>query len=183
MPFSQNLIYCMNQRGYSAYRLAKVLGVNNQSTVNWMEGKNVPHPKTRQKIADHFGITVAELDGDELPVLPQNFSENFMVDKIRELCKKNGTSIYKLEKQLGFGNGTIGKWAKAPKSPPYAKLTAVATALGVPVTELTGEAAPAAKKEPAPLDELLPGYARLTEENKRKAQEYIALLLNSQRNP
>ena len=70
MPFSQNLIYCMNQRGYSAYRLAKVLGVNNQSTVNWMEGKNVPHPKTRQKIADHFGITVAELDGDELPVLP-----------------------------------------------------------------------------------------------------------------
>lgn len=39
------------------------------------------------------------------------------------------------------------------------------------------------KKEPAPLDELLPGYARLTEENKRKAQEYIALLLNAQRNP
>lgn len=118
MPFSQNLIYCMNQRGYSAYRLAKVLGVNNQSTVNWMEGKNVPHPKTRQKIADHFGITMAELDGDELPVLPPE-----------------------------------------------------------------GETAPAAKKEPAPLDELLPGYARLTEENKRKAQEYIALLLNSQRNP
>lgn len=120
MPFSQNLIYCMNQRGYSAYRLAKVLGVNNQSTVNWMEGKNVPHPKTRQKIADHFGITVAELDGDELPVLPPN-----------------GTK-------------------KAPES---------------------------AKKEPAPLDELLPGYARLTEENKLKAQEYIALLLNAQRNP
>ena len=110
----------MNQRGYSAYRLAKVLGVNNQSTVNWMEGKNVPHPKTRQKIADHFGITVAELDGDELPVLPPE-----------------GTK-------------------KAPEG---------------------------AKKEPAPLDELLPGYARLTEENKRKAQEYIALLLNAQRNP
>ena len=110
----------MNQRGYSAYRLAKVLGVNNQSTVNWMEGKNVPHPKTRQKIADHFGITVAELDGDELPVLPPD-----------------GTK-------------------KATES---------------------------AKKEPAPLDELLPGYARLTEENKLKAQEYIALLLNAQRNP
>lgn len=120
MSFSQNLIYCMNQRGYSAYRLAKVIGVNNQSTVNWMEGKNVPHPKTRQKIADHFGITVAELDGDELPVLPPE-----------------GTK-------------------KAPEG---------------------------AKKEPVPLDELLPGYARLTEENKLKAQEYIALLLNSQRNP
>lgn len=118
MPFSQNLIYCMNQRGYSAYRLAKVLGVNNQSTVNWMEGKNIPHPKTRQKIADHFGITMAELDGDELPVLPPE-----------------------------------------------------------------GETVPGAKKETAPLDDLLSGYSRLTEENKRKAQEYIALLLNSQRKP
>lgn len=114
--------------------------------------------------------------------LSLKFSENFMVDKIRELCKKNGTSIYKLEKQLGFGNGVIGRWDTS--IPSYERLTAVATALGVPVTELTGETAPeSAKKEPAPLDELLPGYARLTEENKRKAQEYIALLLNAQRNP
>lgn len=104
-----------------------------------------------------------------------------MVNKIRELCKKNGTSIYKLEKQLGFGNGVIGRWDTS--IPSYERLTAVATALGVPVTELTGETAPAAKKEPAPLDELLPGYALLTEENKLKAQEYIALLLNSQHTP
>lgn len=90
-----------------------------------------------------------------------------MVNKIRELCKKNGTSIYKLEKQLGFGNGVIGRWDTS--IPSYERLTAVATALGVPVTELTGETATAAKKEPAPLDELLPGYARLTEENKLKA--------------
>ena len=26
-----------------------------------------------------------------------------MVDKIRELCKKNGTSIFKIKKQFGFG--------------------------------------------------------------------------------
>ncbi len=70
MGFAENLNYCMQQRGYSAYRLAKKLGVNNQSTVNWQRGGILPHPKTRQKIADHFGITLAELDGDELPVLP-----------------------------------------------------------------------------------------------------------------
>lgn len=69
-----------------------------------------------------------------------------MVNKIRELCKKNGTSIYKLEKQLGFGNGVIGRWDTS--IPSYERLTAVATALGVPVTELTGETAPAAKKAP-----------------------------------
>lgn len=70
MPFAQNFSFCMEQRGYSAYRLAKILGVSNQGVLNWLEGGNVPHKKTRQKIAEHFGITLEELDGDELPVLP-----------------------------------------------------------------------------------------------------------------
>ncbi len=70
MPFAQNFSFCMEQRGYSAYRLAKILGVSNQGVLNWLDGGNVPHKKTRQKIADHFGITLAELDGDALPVLP-----------------------------------------------------------------------------------------------------------------
>lgn len=71
MGFTKNFNYCMEQYGYSAYRFAKIIGANNQSVVNWMYGSNVPHPKTRQKIADHFGITLAELDGDELPTLPE----------------------------------------------------------------------------------------------------------------
>lgn len=67
MGFTKNFNYCMEQYGYSAYRFAKIIGANNQSVVNWLYGSNVPHPKTRQKIAAHFGITLAELDGDELP--------------------------------------------------------------------------------------------------------------------
>jgi transcriptional regulator with XRE-family HTH domain len=61
----------MQKKGYSAYRLAKIIGASNQGVLLWQTGKNTPHPKTRQKIADHFGITLAELDGDELPVLPE----------------------------------------------------------------------------------------------------------------
>lgn len=71
MGFTKNFNYCMEQYGYSAYRFAKIIGANNQSVVNWLYGSNVPHPKTRQKIADHFGITLAKLDGDELPTLPE----------------------------------------------------------------------------------------------------------------
>lgn len=70
MGFTENFNYCMEQRGYSAYRFAKILGVNIQSPVNWKTGASIPHYGTRQKIADHFGITLAELDGDALPVLP-----------------------------------------------------------------------------------------------------------------
>lgn len=60
-----------------------------------------------------------------------------MVSKIRELCKKNKTSIAALERQLGFGNGVIGRWDKSV--PNYDRLYAVAEALGVTVAELTDD--------------------------------------------
>lgn len=70
MSFTNNFNYALEQREYSAYKFAKIIGVNGQSVANWKAGTAIPHPKTRQKIAEHFGITLAELDGDELPVLP-----------------------------------------------------------------------------------------------------------------
>ncbi len=60
-----------------------------------------------------------------------------MLDKIKVLCKEKKTSIFKLEKQLGFGNGVIGRWDKSV--PSYERLAAVANALDVPVSYLTGE--------------------------------------------
>lgn len=75
MGFTRNFNYCMDSARYSSYRFAKILGVNLQSVSNWKNGVVVPHPKTRQKIADHFGITLAELDGDELPALPEKGAE------------------------------------------------------------------------------------------------------------
>lgn len=84
MAFMQNLNYCMQQKGYSAYRLAKIIGASNQGVLLWQAGKNTPHLKTRQKIADHFGITLAELDGDELPVLPEKGAKKTPTDKIDE---------------------------------------------------------------------------------------------------
>lgn len=80
MAFMQNLNYCMQQKGYSAYKLAKIIGASNQGVLLWQTGKNTPHPKTRQKIADHFGISLAELDGDELPVLPEKGAKESTLD-------------------------------------------------------------------------------------------------------
>lgn len=70
MPFATNLKYIKSVVGFSNYQLAKELECSQSSVKNWIDGGNIPHKKTRQKIADHFGITLAELDGDELPVLP-----------------------------------------------------------------------------------------------------------------
>ena len=76
-----------------------------------------------------------------------------MLDKIKVLCKEKKTSISKLEKQRGFGNGVIGRWDKSV--PSYERLAAVANALDVPVSYLTGETDdPSAgiKKDPVPKD-------------------------------
>lgn len=77
-----------------------------------------------------------------------------MVSKIRELCKKNKTSVAALERQLGFGNGVIGRWDKSV--PNYDRLYAVAEALGVTVSELTGETDTPETKKAAP--EIGDGY-------------------------
>lgn len=71
MSFAQNLKYIKEKENLTNYRLAKLFGCSQSSLINWLDNGVVPHPKTRQKIADHFGITLAELDGDELPVLPK----------------------------------------------------------------------------------------------------------------
>lgn len=71
MSFAQNLKYIKEKKNLTNYRLAKLFGCSQSSLINWLDNGVVPHPKTRQKIADHFGITLAELDGDELPVLPK----------------------------------------------------------------------------------------------------------------
>lgn len=72
MPFTQNFNYCMEQKKYTAYKFAKIIGASNQGVLNWQSGECTPYPKTKKKIADHFGITLAELDGDEFPVLPED---------------------------------------------------------------------------------------------------------------
>lgn len=80
MGFTENFNYCLDQRGYSAYRFAKIIGANIQSVVNWKTGATQPHYPKKVQIADHFGITLAELDGDELPVLPEKGAKKSALD-------------------------------------------------------------------------------------------------------
>lgn len=79
-----------------------------------------------------------------------NEQNKIIVNNIRTLAATRGTNIATIERELGIGNGTIGKWAKAAKSPPYETLYKIATHFGVTVAELTGEAdEKGIKKQPA----------------------------------
>lgn len=57
--------------------------------------------------------------------------------KISTLCKENKISIARLEKELGIGNGTIGRWEKS--SPTVENLKKVADYFGVTVNDLISQ--------------------------------------------
>ena len=88
MSFAQNLKYIKEKENLPNYRLANLFGCSQSSLINWLDNGVVPHPKTRQKIADHFGITLAELDGDELPILPEKGAKKAPDPKIEGVDDK-----------------------------------------------------------------------------------------------
>lgn len=70
------------------------------------------------------------------------YTNSEIVERIRKLARERKTSLTKIETELNFGNGMIGKWAKAPKSPPYDKLLKIAEYLEVSVESLVEEERP-----------------------------------------
>lgn len=57
-------------------------------------------------------------------------------DRIKALADARGTALSRLDAELGFGNGTIGKWDKS--APQSDKLQAVADYFDVSVDYLLG---------------------------------------------
>ena len=135
------------QNGTSIFKLEKQLGFGNGVIGRW--DKAVPNYERLSAVASALGVSVSDLTGEADEMSTK------MVEKIKALCKEKGTSMYKLEKELNIGNGTIGKWGKNGRVPNYANLSAVASALGVTVAELTGEAdEKGIKKDPIQKDEV-----------------------------
>lgn len=62
-----------------------------------------------------------------------------LVKFIRVSCKSQGSSITKMEKDLKFANGTVGKWANGKRYPPKDKLLLVSDFLQISIEELMGE--------------------------------------------
>lgn len=95
-------------------------------------------------------------------------------DRIKELCKKNGISVNKLEKELGFATGYISKLDKS--TPNTKKIQLIADYFNVSLDYLlTG-------KEPEFMDdmvleeiELLKMYRQLTPEQKENVINIMRL--------
>ena len=74
-----------------------------------------------------------------------------LVEFIRVSCKNRNSSITKMEKDLSFANGTVGKWANGKRYPPKDKLSLVADFLQISIEELMGQDSEQ-KEKPSALD-------------------------------
>ena len=99
-----------------------------------------------------------------------------LVEFIRVSCKNQGSSITKMEKDLKFANGTVGKWANGKRYPPKDKLLLVSDFLRISIEELMGEEQ---KEKPPPgegsgldarFDELL---SQMTDADRADLLEYM----------
>lgn len=63
--------------------------------------------------------------------------ESDLVVRIRQLCKENGISMRRLERDNEFGNGLVSKWSHS--SPSVSYLQKVANYFGVSINYLLGE--------------------------------------------
>jgi len=94
-----------------------------------------------------------------------------VLDFINKLCEQNSTTFAQLEKELGFGNGTIRKWSES--SPGIDKILKVADRFGVSVDYLI-------KGDSMDLSAVTVQISRLIESLPREKQElahrYIRIL-------
>lgn len=96
-----------------------------------------------------------------------------IVERIRALCKANNTSITKIEAELGYANGTIGKWANGKKRPPLEKVISIANRLRTtPEYILNGDV-----KEKPPVDD--ERFLPLAERREALSKAGIHILLDA----
>ena len=61
MNISKNLKRLMENKGVTAYRVAKDLNVSQTSIKNWLDGRS-PHEFMLDKISAYFGCSVSSLE-------------------------------------------------------------------------------------------------------------------------
>lgn len=65
MEFPQVLQELMDNSNLKPYGLSKLMGCSQSSVRNWLMGERKPYASTMSRLADIFGVTPAQLEGEE----------------------------------------------------------------------------------------------------------------------
>lgn len=118
----------LNEKGVTAYRVAKDTGLNPTTFTDWKKGKSSPKTDKLQKIADYFGVSLDWLTGGsdfqnvqeriapevETPSSEKDYAKNETERKLLVLCRKaNDVSEEEREDIINLFENTIDLYLKA----------------------------------------------------------------------
>lgn len=87
MEFAQRLNEMLEEKGVTAYRLSKSLGIHQTTVKNWVDGTSKPRTEFVQKMADFFGVSPDYLMGWSNNRTAQEEDENLSLKDRRDIAK------------------------------------------------------------------------------------------------
>ena len=91
MQFNQKLQKMLNARGWTAYRLSKLMDISQSTVSHWLAVDSQPQRRTMRQLEDVFGVPYGYLSGDiselqmDLDVLTLHLKEkNAMLNDLLE---------------------------------------------------------------------------------------------------
>ena len=112
--------------------------------------------------------------------LPYGFdmAKSIPVSRLRQLREAAGLTMRELARQIGEDHSNVRYWESSGKIPRSDVLLPIASALGVSVQELLGEAAPKRSSAPAgKLGRVVESLSKLPRKQQEKMVEMIETLL------
>lgn len=109
----------LQERGVTAYKVAKETGIGTATFSNWKNGKYIPKQDKMQKIADYFGVSIDYLmtgkktDASDVST-DKNYAKNETEDKLLLLCRRaEDVSDEEKEDIVNLFESTIDLYLKA----------------------------------------------------------------------
>ena len=89
MNFAQALKKAMAEKGVTAYRLSKDLGVHQTTISNWLNGKSAPRMRIVHRISQVLGVQIDDLLG----IAPLQPKEEHTADEVQRIKKIFGHDV------------------------------------------------------------------------------------------
>lgn len=201
--FYNNYVRLCVSNSVSVTRAAKAVGLSGAAANGWKNGK-IPSDITQRKLADYFGVTVEDLlseqkgtadpkVGGREKVLSQ-FADKIMdgptiVKLVETELKSRKIPKAEFYRETKISSTTFSQWRNGLYSPSTSSIKAIEDFLGIEVkysvsiskNEQKETADPKAGGSGESLEDIIPGYDLLTEQNKARLRDYAAVLLAAQR--
>lgn len=146
----------LNERGITAYRVAKDTGLNPTTFTDWKKGKGSPKTDKLQKIADYFDVSLDWLTGNsnfrsvQKAFNPEKENNSYKVFEL--LLKEHDTTPYKVSKDTGIGTATLSNWKNGKYTPKQDKMQKLADYFGVTIDYLMTGKDSASEETPIDID-------------------------------